>query len=254
MKDKVIIVSETDFQSGVVLPVNKPYGWTSADVVRKIKSALRHVGHNKIKIGHAGTLDPLATGVLIVCIGKATKRAESLQAEQKEYVCEVELGATTPCFDMEHPIDYRFPFEHITEVMVKDTLASFVGEQDQVPPIFSAKSINGKRAYEYAREGEQVEMRVSTINIYGIELLRFDLPKVEVRLSCSKGTYIRSFARDLGVLLSSGGYLTSLCRTKSGSYSVEECYTMDEIMKSFYPEGYKELTFSSKPERQKKIM
>lgn len=224
------LTAQTDFEAGVVIPVDKPYGWTSADVVRRIKAALRHLGYKKIKIGHAGTLDPLASGVLLICIGRATKQAERLQSERKEYICEVELGATTPCFDMEHPIDRRYPYEHITEDMVKNTLKDFLGEQEQVPPVYSAKSINGKRAYEYARAGEEVEMRKALINIYDIELLRFELPKAEVRLECSKGTYIRSFARDLGVSLDSGGHLTALTRTQSGDYTLEECYTINEVL------------------------
>ncbi|MEG2282471.1 MAG: tRNA pseudouridine(55) synthase TruB [Rikenellaceae bacterium] len=224
-----------DFAAGLVLPIDKPYGWTSADVVRRFVAAFKYIGYKKIKVGHAGTLDPLATGVLIICIGKATKQAESLQAEQKEYICEVELGATTPCFDMEHEVDFRFPYEHITKEMVQETLLSFLGEQEQVPPIYSAKSINGRRAYEYARAGEEVEMRKAIITIYDIELLSFDLPKVKIRLSCSKGTYIRSFARDLGVSLNSGGHLTSLCRTKSGVYSLSECLTVDKVMSSLKP-------------------
>lgn len=226
---KIALNSEVDFASGVVLPINKPYGWTSADVVRKVVAALKYLGHKKMKVGHAGTLDPLATGVLIICIGKATKQAEALQAEKKEYVCEVELGATTPCFDMEHEVDFRFPFEHITKEMVEEALRSFIGEQEQIPPIYSAKSINGRRAYEYARAGQEVEMRKAIINIYDIDLLSFALPKVQVRLACSKGTYIRSFARDLGVTLESGGHLTALCRTKSGNYTLEECFSMEEV-------------------------
>ena len=230
MDDKPQLTAQTDFEAGVVIPVNKPYGWTSADVVRRIKAALRHLGYKKIKIGHAGTLDPLASGVLLICIGRATKQAEALQAESKEYVCEVELGATTPCFDMEHPIDFRYPYEHITDDMVRIALQEFLAEQEQVPPVYSAKSINGKRAYEYARGGEEVEMRKALVNIYDIELLRFDLPKVEIRLECSKGTYIRSFARDLGVALDSGGHLTSLVRTRSGNFSLDGSYTINEIL------------------------
>lgn len=229
---KITLNQEADFASGIVLPIDKPYGWTSADVVRRVVAALKHLGHKKIKVGHAGTLDPLATGVLILCIGKATKQAESLQAEEKEYICEVELGATTPCFDMEHEIDFRYPYEHITREMVEEALKSFLGEQEQVPPIYSAKSINGKRAYEYARAGQEIEMRKAVIHIYDIELLSFELPKVRVRIACSKGTYIRSFARDLGVTLESGGYLTSLCRTKSGNYTLSDCFSMEEVAES----------------------
>lgn len=222
-----------NFEEGYVLPVDKPYGWTSADVVRKLKVYLRWAGHRKIKIGHAGTLDPLATGVLLICIGRATKRVEELQAEEKEYVAEIELGATTPSYDLEHPVDERYPYEHITEEEVKRVLASMEGEQLQVPPVYSAKQIDGRRAYEYAREGVEVEMKKAAVTIYGAQLLAFDLPKVIVSIRCSKGTYIRSFARDLGVELNSGGHLTGLRRTRSGNYRAEECLAMEEIEKNF---------------------
>lgn len=222
-----------NFEEGYVLPVDKPYGWTSADVVRKLKVYLRWAGHRKIKIGHAGTLDPLATGVLLICIGRATKRVEELQAEEKEYVAEIELGATTPSYDLEHPVDERYPYEHITEGEVKRVLASMEGEQLQVPPVYSAKQIDGRRAYEYAREGVEVEMKKAAVTIYGAQLLAFDLPKVIVSIRCSKGTYIRSFARDLGVELNSGGHLTGLRRTRSGNYRAEECLAMEEIEKIF---------------------
>ncbi len=230
-----MITSDMDFESGVVIPIDKPYEWSSADVVRKIKSALRRLGYRKIKIGHAGTLDPLATGVLLVCIGKATKKAEALQAEHKEYVTTVELGATTPSYDMEHMIDERFPYEHITKEAVEVALEKFIGEQEQVPPIFSAKLINGKRAYEYAREGQEVEMRRSVITFYEMELLDYSLPKITIRMKCSKGTYVRSVARDLGLMLGSGGYLTELRRTASGNYKAEECYTVEEVIDALTP-------------------
>lgn len=222
-----------NFEEGYVLPVDKPYGWTSTDVVRKIKVLLRWVGHRKIKIGHAGTLDPLATGVLLVCIGRATKRVNDLQAEEKEYVAEIELGATTPSYDLEHPVDQRYPYEHITREQTEAVLRSMEGEQDQIPPIYSAKQIDGKRAYEYAREGLEVEMRKAHIAIYETKLLVFDLPKAVVSIRCSKGTYVRSFARDLGVELGSGGHLTGLRRTRSGDFRAEECFSMEQIEKSF---------------------
>ena len=222
-----------NFEEGHVLPVDKPYGWTSSDVVRKLKVTLRRAGYRKIKIGHAGTLDPLATGVLLICIGKATKRVEALQAEEKEYVAEIELGATTPSYDLEHPVDERYPYEHITAGQVEKALDAMQGEQDQVPPIYSAKQIDGKRAYEYAREGLEVEMKKARITIYEARLLQLELPKVVVSIRCSKGTYIRSIARDLGVELGSGGHLTGLRRTRSGSFKAEECCTMEQIEKSF---------------------
>ena len=222
-----------NFEEGYILPVDKPYGWTSSDVVRKIKVMLRRIGHRKIKIGHAGTLDPLATGVLLICIGKATKRVEALQAEEKEYVAEIELGATTPSYDLEHPVDERYPYEHITREKAEAVLAAMEGEQAQVPPVYSAKQIDGKRAYEYAREGIEVEMKKAHVHIYEARLMVFDLPKVVVSIRCSKGTYIRSIARDLGVELGSGGHLTGLRRTRSGNFRAEECLSMEEIEKNF---------------------
>lgn len=231
---------EFDFPSGIVIPINKPYEWTSTDVVRKVKSRLRNLGYKKIKIGHAGTLDPLATGVLLVCIGKATKQAEALQSEEKEYITTIELGATTVSYDCEHMVNERFPYEHITVEAVKEALNSFIGEQEQVPPIYSAKMINGKRAYLYAREGEEVEMRKALVKFYEMELLDFSLPKITIRMKCSKGTYVRSVARDLGLMLGSGGYLTGLCRTQSGSYKVSECYSLDEVLEALTPKEVKE--------------
>ncbi len=218
-----------DFEAGIVVPVDKPYEWTSADVVRKVKFMLQRLGHRKIKIGHAGTLDPLATGVLLLCIGRATKRVEELQAEAKEYVAEITLGATTPSCDMEHPVDELFPWEHITRQAVESALSSLCGERLQTPPVYSAKMIEGRRAYDYAREGEEVRMRQAMVNIYSMELLECSLPVVRVRIACSKGTYIRSIARELGEALGSGGYLSALRRTASGAFRAEECYTMEEI-------------------------
>lgn len=230
------INENTDFEGGVVIPIDKPYRWTSADVVRKMKNSLKNRGYKKIKIGHAGTLDPLATGILIVCIGKATKSAETIQAQQKEYLAEICLGATTPCFDLEKEVDFTYPTEHITLDSVKEALATFVGEQIQIPPTFSAKLIDGKRAYEYARKGEEVEMRKALITIYEVELIKVEMPKVTVRLTCSKGTYIRAFARDLGVALGSGGYLTALQRTKNGDYTIDDCMSVDQVVKAIEKE------------------
>lgn len=219
----------TDFNEGFVLVVDKPLGWTSTDVVRRIKFMLRRDGFKKLKVGHAGTLDPLASGVLIVCLGKATKRVEELQAERKEYTATVVLGATTPSFDLEHPIDATYPWEHITRESVLEALASLSGERLQMPPLYSAKKIDGQRAYEYARDGEEVKLRAALINIYAIELLDCRLPEIDIRVECSKGTYIRSLAREIGEALGSGAHLTALRRTRSGSFSVEDAYTMDEI-------------------------
>lgn len=218
-----------DFEAGVVLNINKPYGWTSTDVVRKVKVMMRRLGYRKIKIGHAGTLDPLATGVLLVCIGKATKRVDELQAQRKEYITTIELGATTPSYDLEHEIDARYPVDHIDRALIDTALSGFVGEQQQVPPLYSAKRIDGKRAYEYAREGEEVELKTASITIYEIEALAYEKPFLRVRVECSKGTYIRSLARDIGVELSSGGHLTELIRSRSGEYRVEESIDLQAL-------------------------
>lgn len=220
---------DLDFKEGYVLVVDKPLGWTSTDVVRKIKFMLRRNGHKNLKVGHAGTLDPLATGVLIVCLGRATKQVETLQAERKEYIAGVRLGATTPSFDLEHEIDATYPWEHITRTELETVLASLCGERLQMPPLYSAKKIDGQRAYEYAREGEEVKLRASLINIYGIELLECNLPDITIRVECSKGTYIRSLAREIGEALGSGAHLTSLRRTRSGDFTVKDSYTMEQV-------------------------
>lgn len=219
-----------DFPEGYVAVIDKPYEWTSADVVRKIKFQLRKCGYPKIKIGHAGTLDPLATGVLLVCIGKATKRVEALQAERKEYVAELQLGATTPSGDMEHEIDATYPTEHITRQSLEEALERLCGERDQLPPLYSAKKVQGVRAYEIARAGEEVELKRARINIYAMEILEYDMPRVKIRVECSKGTYIRSLAFEIGEELQSGAYLSSLRRTRSGEHSVELAHTLDEFM------------------------
>ena len=187
-----------DFEEGYIAVIDKPLEWTSSDVVRKIKFALRRAGYPKIKVGHAGTLDPLATGILLVCIGKATKMADALQAEEKEYVADLMLGATTPSFDLEHPIDKTYPFEHITREAVEEVLRSLTGERLQTPPLYSAKKVEGVRAYELARAGEEVELRKALINIYEMELMEYDLPRIRIRVRCSKGTYIRSLAGEIG--------------------------------------------------------
>ena len=229
---KIEITEDTNLEQGIAIAVDKPYHWTSADVVRKVSAALRHIDKKKVKVGHAGTLDPLATGILIICIGKATKQAEAIQAQTKEYIAEIMLGATTPCFDLEQEVDATYPTEHITADKIKEALKGFMGEQIQVPPIFSAKMINGKRAYTYARKGEPVEMRKAIINIYDIELLKYEENKATIRVSCSKGTYIRAIARDLGLVLESGGHLTALVRTKNGDFTMDDCLTVDEVVES----------------------
>ena len=311
-----------DYPEGIIIPIDKPYRWTSADVIRKVKyAAIRHFGKKNLKVGHAGTLDPLATGVLLVCIGKATKLAEELQSHDKEYVAGVTFGATTPSYDLEKEIDRFFPHEHISAEAVVNALPAFIGEQDQIAPLFSAKSVDGVRAYELARklykansENESVQsseldtaaeqlLRVSRINITELELLRFagrneglmdratrgtedgvvsdktnspadfcneqsaaagmggvseanvhepsscqhattassrinvtdnsalGLPRAEIRMACSKGTYVRAFARDLGEALGSGAHLDSLQRSRSGIFCVENALTVEQVIR-----------------------
>ena len=219
-----------DLEEGVVIPIDKPYGWTSADVVRKVKFLLqKKTGQKKIKVGHAGTLDPLATGLLLLCVGKATKLADSLQAEEKEYVADIRLGATTPSFDLEKEIDAVYPFEHITKEAVEHVLQQFTGVQEQIPPVFSAKLIDGKRAYELARAGKTTEMKPAVVTIKELALLQYALPDIIIRITCSKGTYIRSLARDLGAALQSGGHLTGLRRTRSGQHKVEAAFNLENV-------------------------
>ncbi|MBR0335381.1 MAG: tRNA pseudouridine(55) synthase TruB [Alistipes sp.] len=218
-------------EDGYVAVIDKPLEWTSADVVRKVKFRLQRMGYRKIKVGHAGTLDPLATGVLLVCIGRATKRVDSLQAERKEYVAELMLGATTPSYDMEHPVDQTFPIEHITKEAVESVLRTLEGERLQAPPLYSAKKVEGIRAYEFARQGEEVELKKALINIYSITLEEYDLPKIRIRVECSKGTYIRSLAKEIGEGLDSGAYLTSLRRTASGDFRVENAMQLEDFLK-----------------------
>ena len=220
-----------DFKEGYIAIIDNPLEWTSTDVVRKIKYALQHrLGYKKIKIGHAGTLDPLATGVLIVCIGKATKMVNDLQAEEKEYIADIELGATTPSYDLEHPIDKRYPTDHITREMIEQALRDLTGERLQAPPIYSAKKIEGVRAYEFARAGEEVELKKALINIYEMEILSLEMPHLKVRVRCSKGTYIRSLAHEIGQALDSGAHLTGLRRTRSGGFTAENGWKLENFM------------------------
>ena len=227
---------DVDFPAGYVAVIDKPYEWTSADVVRKIKFQLRKCGHPKIKIGHAGTLDPLATGILLVCIGRATKQVDRLQAETKEYVAVLELGATTPSGDMEHEVDATYPTEHITREMVEEALKSLTGEREQLPPLYSAKKVEGVRAYEFARAGEEIELKKALINIYEMELTRYEMPDISIRVRCSKGTYIRSLAGEIGEAVESGAYLTALRRTRSGGFTVENAWQLDDFLKNLEAE------------------
>ena len=291
-EDDFISRNIEDYPEGIIIPINKPYRWTSADVIRKVKyAAIRHFGKKNLKVGHAGTLDPLATGILLVCIGKATKLAEWLQSHHKEYIAGVTFGATTPSYDLEKDIDRFFPYEHITAEAVTEALPSFIGEQDQVAPLFSAKSVDGVRAYELARklhkEGKTLDqaaqelIRTARINITELELLEFNtagsgcglknratplaagggarsegvggvvlhttpsdassrinvtdnsalgLPRAEIRMACSKGTYVRAFARDLGEALGSGAHLDSLQRSRSGIFRIENALTVEQTV------------------------
>lgn len=224
-----------DFISGEILAVNKPLGWTSFDTVKRLRGALsRRLHLKKIKVGHAGTLDPLATGVLIVCTGRATKLIDSLQAGRKEYVATMRIGATTPSFDLEKEIDATYPTAHITEQMVRDTLLHFTGTIMQVPPVFSAVKVGGKRAYKLARTGTEPELKAKPLRIDELELLDFSLtapePWLRLRILCSKGTYIRALARDIGQALGSGAHLTALERTRVGEFSLSRCLSVDEAI------------------------
>ena len=219
-----------DFKEGGILCFDKPYEWTSFGLVAKARYELcKKLKVKKLKVGHAGTLDPLATGVLIICTGKATKKIMELQAHTKEYIATIRLGATTPSYDLEKEIDATYPTEHITRELVEETLKKFVGTIEQVPPAFSACKVNGDRAYDLARKGETVELKAKTLVIDEIELLNCNLPDIEIRVVCSKGTYIRALARDIGEALNSGGHLTALRRTRIGDYKVEDCLKLDEF-------------------------
>ena len=224
-----------DFEAGEIVYFNKPLRWTSFDLVNKFRYKLtRKLGVKKIKVGHAGTLDPgtldpLATGVMIVCTGKATKRIDEFQYQTKEYVATLKLGATTPSFDLEKEIDAEYPTEHITRELVEEVLRSFVGTIQQVPPVFSACKVDGKRAYEFARNGEEVALRSKTLVIDEIELMACDLPVIRIRVVCSKGTYIRALARDIGVALRSGAHLIALERTRIGEVTLSQCLSPEEI-------------------------
>lgn len=229
---------------GVVLLLDKPLTWTSFDVVRKVKNTLRPP-----KIGHAGTLDPLATGLLILCTGKKTKEIDQIQAQEKEYEGTFRLGQTTPSFDLETPVDSEQSCEHLTEADIQAAVATFLGKIEQIPPVFSAVKVDGKRAYELARQGQEAEIRAKTIEIKAFELTRIALPEIDFRVVCSKGTYIRSLARDLGVALGCGAHLTRLVRTRIGEYKLQDAWTIDalEAQRPPRPEGETE-----KPPRERR--
>lgn len=216
---------------GEILYIDKPLHWSSFDAVKRVRGIMaRRLKIKKMKVGHAGTLDPLATGVMIVCTGKATKRIDELQAHTKEYVATIALGATTPSFDLETEIDATYPTEHISQEMVEEVLKKFTGRIEQVPPAFSACKIDGKRAYKMARKGKEVELKAKILVIDEIELLEYSQQSIVVRVVCSKGTYIRALARDIGAALNSGGHLTALRRTRVGDVKVEDCLSVEQAV------------------------
>ena len=221
-----------DFQQGAFIYINKPYGMSSFGALAYVRTRLsRRLHVKRIKTGHAGTLDPLATGVLILCTGRATKQIESLQLQSKEYTATLQLGATTPSFDREHTVDMTYPTRHITRELIGRVLRQFEGDQMQVPPLYSAVMVDGDRAYKLARQGSDMELKAKPIRIDEIELTHFDpeLMQMSIRVACGKGTYIRSLARDIGRALGSGAFLTALCRTRVGDVRIEDCMTLDEL-------------------------
>lgn len=221
-----------DFLKGQVLLFDKPYGWTSFDLVNKVRSTIRHYYDlKKIKVGHAGTLDPLATGLLIICTGKATKSISSFQDLYKEYIATIEFGRTTPSYDLETEFDGEYNYDHITKDIIQKVLESFIGEIEQTPPIFSAKQIGGARAYKFARQGKEKKLEPVKINIESIEIIQFHMPELVIKIVCSKGTYIRSIANDLGKKLNSGAYLKDLKRTAIGDYKNDDAISPDDFQK-----------------------
>jgi len=219
-----------NFEQGEILLMNKPYKWTSFDVVNLVRNYIRkQLGIKKIKIGHAGTLDPLASGLLILCTGRMTKRIEEFKEFDKEYTGTIVLGATTASFDLEKEIDCHYPWEHITKDEILAAVAKLTGSYDQLPPVFSAKKIKGKRAYDYARKDQEVIMQPKRITISAFEVQELNLPQVHFRVSCSKGTYIRALARDLGLALNTGAHLNALCRTRIGPYHLRDAYDIEDL-------------------------
>ncbi|WP_419801660.1 tRNA pseudouridine(55) synthase TruB [Mucilaginibacter sp.] len=221
MSDKNSIFPDFNFPEGELLLINKPYNWTSFDVVGKIRNSLKPL---KLKVGHAGTLDPLATGLLIICTGKLTKQIDTFQAEEKEYTGTMVLGATTPSYDLETEVDQEFPLENISAEKIKGNVKLFLGEISQFPPAHSAIKINGERLYEKARRGEEVERRARQVTISEFEITRIELPEIDFRVVCSKGTYIRSLVHDFGTALNNGAFLSKLTRTRSGNFHLKDAY------------------------------
>ena len=225
-------IVKVNFTAGEYIYINKPYRMTSFGALAYVRTRIsKKVGVKRVKTGHAGTLDPLATGVLILCTGKKTKEIESLQLHDKEYTATLQLGATTPSYDMEHEVDATYPTSHITRELIDSVLAKFVGDIQQVPPQYSACKIGGDRAYELMRKGKEVELAAKTVHIDSIDVIAFNpmTMQLSIRVVCGKGTYIRSLARDIGQALNSGAYLTSLCRTRLGSVRIEDCITIDDF-------------------------
>lgn len=221
-----------NYLEGEILYLDKPAGWTSFDAVKRVRGALvRRMSVNRIKVGHAGTLDPLATGVIIVCTGRATKRIDELQNGVKEYVADIALGATTPSFDLETPVDATYPTDHITKGLVEETLKKFTGRIEQIPPEYSACKIEGRRAYQMARNGEDVILRPKILVIDSIELMEYSQTAIRVRVVCSKGTYIRALARDIGAALGSGAHLTALRRTRVGDVTIDRCLSIPDAVR-----------------------
>ena len=224
-------LSKLDFKAGEMLLVNKPLSWTSFDVVNKIRFRLKHLlGVKKIKVGHAGTLDPMATGLLIICTGKATKQLENYQGMPKVYTGTIRLGATTSSFDKETAIDQTYPTDHITEELIEVVRKQFVGKIEQLPPIFSAIKVDGQPLYKKARRGEKVEVKPRPVEIYNLDFRQIEIPDLHFEVKCSKGTYIRSLAYDFGKALNSGGYLTELCRTAIGEYRLADAWDLEELV------------------------
>lgn len=245
-----------DFTSGEILIIDKPYKWTSFDAVKRIRGAIqRRLDVKKFKVGHAGTLDPLATGVLIVCTGGATKRIDSLQAGEKEYEATLRLGATTPSFDLETEIDREYPTSHITLEAIEEALGKFRGSIMQVPPVFSAVKVDGKRAYKFARKGKEIELKAKPLEIKELELLEYSGQTLRLRIVCSKGTYIRALARDIGEALKSGAHLTGLRRTRVGDCSETEALSMEqaiELINKVDCEDLKRIQNQNRPSGQEK--
>ncbi len=224
------ITPHTDFINGAMLLIDKPVDWSSFDIVKKVRNMIcKKLGIKKLKVGHAGTLDPLATGLMIICTGKATKEIENYQGLEKEYIATFYLGATTPSCDLETEVNQSFPTEHINLELINKVLQDFMGETIQVPPIFSAKRVGGRRAYDFARKGEDIAMRPQLINISELKIIDFKIPELILRIKCSKGTYVRGLARDIGKALDSGAYLALLRRTKIGQFSVDEALDLKKF-------------------------